>query len=89
MKNLFYLIAAAFLMQGCAMPSVSTAVIEADAAKGNLMQISGLDCGMLCHGMALTAAQQVCPKGYSIQNTTPAYRTDINMIVRCQPETPK
>lgn len=74
-----------FVLQGCVVhaPTISSNFIETNE-KGDLVQITGNHCGMMCERMAIQKAQEVCPSGYITHNTsTPDFRT-ISMIVRCQ-----
>ncbi|MBH5329077.1 hypothetical protein H9Q10_05270 [Eikenella sp. S3360] len=86
MKKLALCILAALFLQACVvrLPSISSSVIEADEKNGNLISIDGSFCGAWCEKYAMDKAQEVCPTGYAIKNSS---RNDINhihMVVRCQ-----
>lgn len=78
----------ALTLQGCVVartPAISSSVIEADAEKGNLLNITGENCGGVCSTMAMNKAQEACPNGYVIHQTTPAMPFNyIQMTIRCQ-----
>ncbi|WP_373755663.1 hypothetical protein [Neisseria sp.] len=86
MKKLILLSLTSFILQGCVVhtPTISSNLIEADETKGNLIQITGNNCGISCERMAIHKAQEICPAGYFTHNTSaPDFRT-ISMIIRCQ-----
>lgn len=72
---------------GVIMPNVSSNVIEA-TPQGSLINIHATYCGHNCTELAMKKAQEVCPKGFIVRNTTQGgtytHNPDVSMIIRCE-----